>query len=85
MFLECDGPAPGLVERVQEVLPNAVEVRLVYEREHPERTVADFRAMTPSELFTRYYRTQHGSEPADGLITLFNELFEDVSGAPAEA
>jgi DNA repair protein SbcD/Mre11 len=85
VFLDCDGPAPGLVEHVQEVLPNAVEVRLVYEHEHPERTVADFRTMTPSELFTRYYRTQHGSEPADALIRLFTELFEEVGGATADA
>lgn len=85
VFLDCDGPAPGLVERVQEVLPNAVEVRLVYEREHPERNVADFRAMTPAELFTRYYHGQHGSEAAEELIRLFNELFEEVSGATAEA
>ena len=44
VFVECDGPSPGLVERIQEVLPNAVEVRLVYEREAPERQVADLRA-----------------------------------------
>ena len=85
VFLECGGPEPGLVERVQEVLPNAVEVRLVYEHEHPERNVADFRTMTPAELFTRYYRDHHGAEPAEELIRVFNELFEEVSGATAEA
>jgi exonuclease SbcD len=86
VFLECDGPAPGLVERVQEILPNAVEVRLVYERQDPERAVADYRAMTPGELFSSYYQKRHGSDPDKRLLTLFNELFEEVSsGAPSEA
>jgi exonuclease SbcD len=85
VFLECGGPEPGLAERVQEVLPNAVEVRLVYEREHPERNVADFRTLTPAELFMRYYRDHHGAEPAEDLIRIFNELLEEVSGATAEA
>jgi exonuclease SbcD len=86
VFLECDGPAPGLVERVQEVLPNAVEVRLVYERDDPERTIADYRAMSPGELFCSYYQKRHGSDPDERLLTLFNELFEEVSAdAPGEA
>lgn len=86
VFLECDGPAPGLVERVQEILPNAVEVRLVYEREDPEHSVSDYQAMTPSELFTSYYQKRHGNAPDAQLLNLFNELFEEVSsGAPVEA
>ncbi len=86
VFLECEGPSPGLVERVQEFLPNAVEVRLVYEREDPERAVADYRAMTPSQLFGRYYQQQHGAEPDEQVVALFNQLFEEVSGgAPVEA
>lgn len=86
VFLQCDGPAPGLVERVQEILPNAVEVRLVYDREDPERAVSDYQAMTPIELFTSYYQKRHGSEPDEQLLNLFNELFEEVStGAPVEA
>ncbi len=85
VFLECEGPFPGLVERVQEFLPNAVEVRLVYEREDPERAVADYRTMTPAQLFSRYYQQQHGIEPDEHVVQLFNELFEEVSGAAADA
>lgn len=86
VFLECDGPAPGLIERVQEVLPNAVEIRLVYQREDPERRVSDYRSMTPAELFSSYYQKRHGAEPDEQLLTRFNELFEEVStGAPVEA
>jgi len=74
------------VERVQEILPNAVEVRLVYERADPEHAVSDYQTMTPGELFTSYYQKRHGSEPDEELLTLFNELFEEVSsGAPVEA
>jgi exonuclease SbcD len=85
VFLECAGPEPGLAERVQEVLPNTLEVRLVYEREHPERNVADFRTLTPSQLFTRYFRDTYESDPTPELIRAFEELFEEVSSAPAEA
>lgn len=86
VFLACEGPAPGLFERVKEFLPNAVEVRLVYEHEDLERTIADYRAMKPDELFSRYYRTQHGVEPDTRVLALFKELFEEVSGgAPIEA
>jgi DNA repair protein SbcD/Mre11 len=86
MFLECDGPSPGLVERVQEFLPNAVEVRLVYEREETESSSGDYRSMKPDELFASYYRSHHGVDPDKNVLKLFREMFEEVSGgAPVEA
>ena len=43
-------------------------------------------AMTPSQLFGRYYQQQHGAEPDEQVVALFNQLFEEVSGgAPVEA
>jgi exonuclease SbcD len=86
VFLECDGPAPGLFERVQEFLPNTVDVRLVYDRKDVEREISDHRAMKPDELFSRYYEFQHGVAPDKQVLALFKELFEEVSGgAPIEA
>lgn len=83
VFLECEGPHPGLVDDVREVLPNAVEVRLEYERQEPERSAADLRLLKPSEQFERYYRERHGVNPSEPLTKLFGELFEEVANAPA--
>lgn len=83
IFLECDGPAPGLVDRVRDVLgENVVEVRLIYEREDPEKRAAELKRMSPEELFGRYYQKRHGSEPEQSLTKLFSELYEEVN-APA--
>jgi DNA repair protein SbcD/Mre11 len=83
VFLKCEGPQPGLVDDVREVLPNAVEVRLEYERQDPERRAVDLRHLKPGELFKRYYRERHGAEPSERLTKLFAELFEEVVNAPA--
>jgi exonuclease SbcD len=83
VFLECEGPQPGLVDDVRDVLPNAVEVRLEYERQDPERRAVDLRHLKPGELFERYYHERHGAEPSERLTKLFAELFEEVVNAPA--
>jgi len=83
VFLECEGPSPGLVDDVREVLPNAVEVRLEYERQDQERRSDDFRHLTPAKQFARYYRQRHGADPAEQVTKLFAELFEEVVDAPA--
>jgi len=83
VFLECEGPTPGLVDRVRDVLgENVVEVRLVYEREDPEKRAAELKRMSPEKLFARYYQRRHGSKADESLTKLFSELYEEVS-APA--
>lgn len=79
VFLECEGPAPGLTERVREALPNAVEVRLVYERQDPERRAAELRRLDPAERFARYYSERHGTPPNERITRLFGELLEEVT------
>jgi exonuclease SbcD len=81
--LVCDGPQPGLADRVRDVLPNALEVRLDYEREDPERRASELRRLTPRELFERYYRAAHGAAPGDEVVRLFDELYDEVTGAAA--
>jgi len=83
VFLECDGPQPGLIDDVREVLPNAVEIRLVYEREDPTARAAELRRLKPGELFERYFRERYGAPPAETLTKLFGELLEEVVDAPA--
>lgn len=81
--LRCEGPQPGLADQVREVLPNALEVRLDYPREDAEKRTAELRRLSPRELFARYYRERHGAAPAGEVLKLFDELFEEVTGAAA--
>jgi exonuclease SbcD len=81
--LVCDGPQPGLADAVREILPNALEVRLDYPREDPEKRAGELRRLSPRELFSRYYRERHGAPLDDAVVKLFDELLEEVGGAPA--
>jgi exonuclease SbcD len=81
--LVCDGPQPGLADQVREILPNALEVRLEYPRQDAERRAGELRRLTPRQLFARYYRERHGTDVDDQVVKLFDELLEEVGGAPA--
>jgi exonuclease SbcD len=83
VMLRCDGPAPGLADDVRDVLPNALEVRLDYERAPGEREPGELRRLSPRELFSRYYADRHGAPPDERLVKLFDELFEEVTSAAA--
>ncbi len=77
VVLDVDRPEPGMAQRVRDLLPGAVDVRLQYDR-LGEETDEDDRVLgrlAPIDLFARYYRTQHGVEPASELLALFSELF----------
>ncbi len=81
VIVEVERPEPGLAARVREAIPTAVDVRLEYEHERalPEPELA---RLAPRELFVRYYRAQHGAEPAEELAALFDELLDQVAGTP---
>lgn len=79
--LECEGPSPGLAEEIREVLPNALEVRLDYERQDEAALAAETRGLSPRELFDRYFTARHGSTPDGRLTKLFDELLEEVQDA----
>lgn len=81
--VRCDAPQPGLADRVRDILPGALEVRLDYPREDAGRRAQELRRLTPRELFSRYYREAHGAPPAESLSALFDELYDEVTGAAA--
>jgi DNA repair protein SbcD/Mre11 len=81
--LRCEGPTPGLADEVRELLPNALEVRLDYERAPGEREAGETQRLSPRELFTRYYQAKHGASADDRLVAVFDELLEEVTGASA--
>jgi exonuclease SbcD len=84
--LVCDGPQPGLAERVRELLPHALEVRLDYpHQEDPHARAAELRTLTPRELFARYLRERYATEPDAAQLVLFEELLEEELDAAAVA
>ena len=86
--LEVEQPQPGLAERVREALPSVVDVQLAYEPLEDEAPAEQIGQLSATELFTRYFRAQHGAEPAPELLGLFEELLaevDDVRTAEAEA
>jgi exonuclease SbcD len=78
VFLDTGGPVPGIADRVREVLPNAVDVQLRYERGESGRPDAGMRSLQPSEQFVHYYRHAHGVDPDPGLREAFDRVYEDV-------
>jgi DNA repair protein SbcD/Mre11 len=81
VLLECDGPQPGLNDAVRELLPNTMQVRLEYPQLGAERVPLDLDAVTPRELFTRYYTERHSAKPEKELLDLFDELVDEASPA----
>jgi DNA repair protein SbcD/Mre11 len=81
VFLVCERPQPGLGDRVRELLPNALEVRLEYEREAVDRRRVDARRSSPRELFERYHRERHGADADDELLVLFDRVLDEVTTA----
>lgn len=74
VFVDVEGPAPGIADRVREALPNALDIGLVYERAEGGPAGRPVSSLQPREQFTAYYRSQHGVEPDPALLGTFDEL-----------
>ena len=81
--LDVERPEPGIAERVREALPNAVDVQLEYEAPEDEEGVEPIGHLSAAELFTRYYQSTHGADPAPELVGLFEELLTEGDEARA--
>jgi exonuclease SbcD len=91
--LNVPAPAPGLANRVKELLPDALEVRLEYPR-RDEATVTgtgEDRAAEPGtdgasvppttdpvQRLQAYYGREHGADLPPALAELFTRLYEEV-------
>ncbi|AEV87929.1 nuclease SbcCD subunit D [Actinoplanes sp. SE50] len=74
-----EAPRPGLREDVQELLPNALEVRIDPDM-LPERTgarAAERAGRSPRELFGDYLDSRGNAE--EGVRELFDQLYDEVS------
>jgi exonuclease SbcD len=77
VFVDTDGPVPGIADEIREFLPNAVDVHLRYERAEVEPSESPLSSLRPREQFLAYYRSFHGAEPDEALLTAFDEVAAD--------
>jgi len=79
VLVETDGPVPGIADRVRELLPNAVDIQVVYERDDPEALPGGgMRSLSPREQFLHYFRHAHGADPEEALVEAFDHVYEEV-------
>jgi hypothetical protein len=80
VFVDTDGPVPGIADQIREELPNVIDVHLRYEREEAERAEAPLSSLRPREQFLSYYRSFHGAEPDAKLLAAFDEVAAEQEG-----
>jgi exonuclease SbcD len=76
VFVETEGPVPGIADRVRELLPNALDVIPKYERSEQSADAPLLQTLKPREQFEAYYRAAHGAEPDPSLMQAFDEVAE---------
>jgi len=76
VFVETEGPIPGIADRIRAELPNALDVHLVYQREDATPGAEPVSSLHPREQFVAYYRSQHSAEPAPELLEAFDEILD---------
>jgi exonuclease SbcD len=74
VFLTVAGPQPGVAEQVRDILPNAVDVHLEYERAEDEPEGPPVSSLQPEQQFVRYHVDRYGAEPDEALVTAFHEV-----------
>jgi DNA repair protein SbcD/Mre11 len=77
--VQVEGPVVGISDRVRELLPNALDVRLAYDRSEDEQANESLRSMDPRDQFLTFYRAHHGVDPAGELVRAFDHVYEEVS------
>jgi exonuclease SbcD len=76
--VRVDGPVPGVAEQVRELLPNALDVRLLYERSEPAPAPVT-QGLAPSQLFAEFYRRRNGAPPSAEMEKLFHDTYDEAS------
>jgi exonuclease SbcD len=70
-------PAPGLADKVREILPNAVEVVIAGRSLRPEEPQRERNlGRSPRELFAEYLKERGADDPR--VLSLFDELLDQV-------
>ena len=82
--MRCDGPSAGLADRVRDLLPHAVEVRLEYPRAETNVGRPSVAGLGARQLFARYVDDARARPAEEWELDLFERLLEEVD-APASA
>ena len=78
--VRADGPVPGIAEQVRELLPNALDVSVVYKHEDDtEPAVSRLQQLRPAELFTDFFKQKNGAAPPAELMELFEAVYEEAT------
>ena len=77
--LAVDSPIPGIADRVRDVIPNALDIRLVLPEREGAEIAPSLRGLDPRAQFVSYYSAAHEAEPADELLAAFDRVFEEVA------
>jgi exonuclease SbcD len=76
--VKVDGPVPGVAEQVRELLPDALDVRLLYERSVPSPAPVT-QGLGPSQLFVEFYTRRNGTTPPPDMEKLFHDTYDEAA------
>ena len=76
--VKVDGPVPGVAEQVRELLPDALDVRLLYERSVPSPAPVT-QGLGPSQLFVEFYTRRNGALPPPEMAKLFHDTYDEAA------
>lgn len=77
--LKVETPVPGLPDKIRELVPNALDIRLVVPDADKETATASLRTLDPKSQFVSYHSAVHGAGPADELLAAFDRVYEEVT------
>ncbi len=77
--VSVDAPTPGVAERIKEMLPNAIDVRLDYARQETTTDATRLGRLDAAELFIEFHEHRAGAKPSQELIALFRSVYEEAS------
>jgi exonuclease SbcD len=77
--VKVEGPLPGIAEQVREMLPNALDVRLVYERTEAAAPAPSARGQSPAQLFADFYRRKNGAAVPGEMLKLFEASYDEAA------
>lgn len=80
--IQTERPQLGLADKVREMLPNAIDIRLQLPEAEAAAHPEPLRSLSPLQIFERFYYERNHCEPEGALRNAFNSLYEETSRAP---
>jgi DNA repair protein SbcD/Mre11 len=73
-------PTPGIADRVREILPTALDVRLVLPQQtQPDEGGGLLSGLGPREQFLSYFKATHEAPAPRELLAAFDRVYEEVT------